>query len=297
MQGYHPEAGILWRFVATSVLFIACVLVGYAIYRQWPTDYITVAILNVGKGTALYIESPTHRRFLIDGGLDHTILGQLRKLVPFYTRSLDGVILTSAHDQSIGGLIDIARAYKIRVVLEGATTSTTLYNQFSQELVHRAVLTIPAVIGDTVYLGGGAHLAVVYSAIQGAHDNASKDTVSRVMLKLTFGSSTVLVTAGEPAPFEDYVLAKDGTSSLAADILTTFYDSAQNTPSDNFLHAVHPRWLIVSTGSKKATEIPALSSTKNYTVLTTAQYGAIIFHCSKQSCVLVSPPVEKNYLH
>lgn len=270
-----------WYEVVIGALLIVVVIVGYVIHCQWPSNYVTIAVLNVGKGTSIYIESPTHHRVLIDGGPDHRILGEVRKFIPFYVHVLDTVFLTGAGDGRVAGLLDIENIYHIDQIIEGATTSSILYEEFRKSTVQKNIPIISAQQGEDFNFGDGVNIAVIFAGIP-------IDRNGRVVLKLTFGSSTALFTAGESAPFEDYILGRYGTSSVIADILTTQYNIARNTPSASFIKAVAPRWVAVSASSKKSLNIKTFS-TKNTISLFTSQNGTIVFHCTKQACILVEP--------
>ncbi len=272
----------IWYEMIFIFFVIICAVVGYVIYCEWPTNYMTLAILNVGNGTAVYVESPTHQRVLIDGGSNHTILGAVRTLVPFYVKTLDAVFLTGSGDGQVGGLMDIADVYHIKKMIEGATTSTMLYKEFKKHLMQRGVSSISIRQGDTLNFNNDMNIFVSYAPVSGT-------TEGKVIMKLTFGSSTAILTAGEPAPFEEYVLARDGTRSRAADILTTWYNGTESIPSTAFIKAVSPRFLVVSAGSKKVLNVKAFSKVASSTLLFTVQDGPIIFHCTKEVCTLVSP--------
>ena len=107
------------------------------------------------------------------------------------------------------------------------------------------------------------------------------------MAKLTFGSSSALITGGEPAPFEKYLVAKDGKSVLGSQILTLFYNSSRNEPDPDFIQTVAPRWITVSASSKRAAHMPTLVKSSTISTLFTSESGTIIFHCTVQKCVLV----------
>ncbi len=259
-----------------GVLIVALVIEGYIISRQWPTDYLTVAILNVGQGEAIYIDTPKHHRLLIDGGATHAILGELSRFVPFYTRFLDAVILTAPEDLRVGGLVDVLNSYRTgTIIIPSGTSSSQLYTQLKDIIVKQQIATSSAERGLALNFGDGVYLTILYPD---KNSLASAD-IGPIMGKLTFGSTSVLLTAGAPAGFEDYVLAQNGTSTLASTIFTTLYDGPKNVPSPNFIEAVSPQWLAVSAKSVFPNDfaIPTLYTFQNDT---------IVFHCTKEKCVL-----------
>lgn len=274
-----------WRAISVSLLILANIIVAYSLYREWPTNYLTLAILNVGQGTAIYIESPFHHRLLIDGGSGRTILNEVRKCMPFFARSFDSLLLTSLDDDHTGGFIDIVDTYTVGQMFEpDATTSSLIYAELKKNLTRQAVSMRPVRRGTTFHFGDGVNLTILYpdtdSSSVGVYEGP-------VMAKLTFGSSSALITGGEPAPFEKYIMAKDGKSVLESQILTLFYNSARNEPDADFIQAVDPRWITVSASSKKVSKTPVFAKSSTVSTLLTSESGTIIFHCTVQKCTLV----------
>src|SRR3989339_2089966 len=64
-------------------------------------------MLDVGQGDAIFIETPSGNQILFDGGQDRKILEELGKVMPFYDRSIDLVILTHPHLDHAGGLLEV----------------------------------------------------------------------------------------------------------------------------------------------------------------------------------------------
>src|SRR3989344_8235044 len=63
---------------------------------------LTFAMLDIGQGDALFIESPTGTQVLVDGGPPRKILGQLSRVMPFYDRTIDSIIITNPDQDHIG---------------------------------------------------------------------------------------------------------------------------------------------------------------------------------------------------
>jgi len=97
-----------WFFFA-AILLVA----NFFIYRDiLAPRVLTVSVLEVGKGDATLVQTPSGKTILIDAGPDASILRALGVALPLWQRRIDGVILTSAKAGAIGGLPDVINRYR-----------------------------------------------------------------------------------------------------------------------------------------------------------------------------------------
>src|SRR3989338_3547197 len=76
-------------------------------------------MLDIGQGDAIFIETPSGNQILFDGGPDRKILEELGKVMPFYDRSIDLVILTHPHLDHAGGLLEVLKNYEVGELMDG----------------------------------------------------------------------------------------------------------------------------------------------------------------------------------
>ena len=149
--------------VLVGVLFAACLSVWFAVCSATPSGVLTFAVLNVGQGDALYIESPTGVQVLIDGGPDSSLLRELPKVMPLFDRSLDAVIATHPDQDHIAGLVDVLRRYEVGVFVEpGIPKPTATARALEEEVKERAVPKFLGRRGLVLDLGGGAQLVILF---------------------------------------------------------------------------------------------------------------------------------------
>ena len=82
-------------------------------------DKLKFYMLDVGQGDAIFIETPSGNQILFDGGQDRKILEELGKVMPFYDRSIDLVILTHPHLDHAGGLLEVLKNYEVGELMDG----------------------------------------------------------------------------------------------------------------------------------------------------------------------------------
>src|SRR3989338_9107847 len=92
-------------------------------YLDWQNSHrgLTFAMLDIGQGDALFIESPTGTQILIDGGPPRKILSQLARVMSPFDRQIDAIIITNPDQDHIGGFLDVLEVYKVDRVFEPGT--------------------------------------------------------------------------------------------------------------------------------------------------------------------------------
>ena len=82
--------------------------------------------LNVGQGDSAFIETPENYHILIDGGPDSTVLLKLGKILPFWDKKIDLIILTHPESDHMTGLMDVLQKYKVDYILWTGVKKTAL---------------------------------------------------------------------------------------------------------------------------------------------------------------------------
>ena len=219
-----------------------------------PRGALTFAALNIGQGDALYIESPSGVRVLLDGGPDGSVLGELSKVMPLSAHQLDAIIESHPDSDHIAGLVDVLARYQVGALIEpgmpkASATAEALEREAAQQKVPRYI----ARRGMNIDLGGGAVLQVLYpddTAIGMAHKN---DNDGVIVARLVYGKMSVLLTADAPFDAEDRLLAMeraDGAPELASTILKVGHHGSKTSTGAGFLADVHPSLAVISVGAQ-----------------------------------------------
>lgn len=120
------------------VYFYVLLLCGLAaanvsIYRTVFTQpLLSVSVLDVGKGRAALVRTPSGKTLLIDTGPDASILRALGTTLPEWKRDVDVVILTSSSLSTAGGLPEVLDRYHVgRLVRSGTLGSKSFESALS----------------------------------------------------------------------------------------------------------------------------------------------------------------------
>lgn len=231
------------------VLFIAVLVIIYlnVSYRK---PELTFAMLNVGQGDALYIESPTGTQILVDGGPPKKILSRLSRVMPLFDRSIDALIITNPDADHIGGFLDVLKTYKVGQVFEAGTfNDSATYKNLKNKINEKNIPVSLAKKGMRIDLGGGATIDVLFPD-RDVSDWTTND--GSVVAELVYGETKVMLTGDATTETEKIVLENNSLESLDVDVLKVAHHGSRTSTGEGFVKALSPEYAIISSdGGKK----------------------------------------------
>ncbi|MBA4319961.1 MAG: competence protein ComE [Flavobacterium sp.] len=240
----------MFKFSKIKIYFLLLLLltngmIFYTVFAETRNNLLKVSFLDVGQGDAIFIESPSGNQFLIDGGPDKNILNALGRVMPFYDKTIDMVLVTHPDQDHIGGIPDVLKNYTVETYISsGATSSTGTFIELENEITKSNIKTEIARAGEIIDLGGGVYLKILYpnSTPKGKDTNEYS-----IVAKLYYGDSTFLFTGDAPTDVEDY-LAKTLGKELKSEVLKVAHHGSRNSLSPEFLSAVSSQYSVISAG-------------------------------------------------
>lgn len=262
------------------VLVLVNVVVWYAVAAETARDTLTVAFLDVGQGDSIFIESPSGRQVLIDGGAGNVVLRQLGGVMPFFDRSIDVVIATHPDRDHIGGLADVLEDYNVSHILDpGVLNDTGVYEEFErladEEPEGKRVLARRRQVVD---VGGGAYLRILFPDrdVSGVETNTGS-----VIAQLVYGDTEFMLTGDAPQAIEEYLILRDGPS-LESDVLKAGHHGSRTSNSEHFVGVVDPDYVVISAGCDNSyghphQEVIDIFTKLNTKILSTCDEGTVVF--------------------
>jgi competence protein ComEC len=277
-----PRIAALIRLALLYLFISSVVILAWVSYEREPRA-LTVAFLDVGQGDAIYIESPTGRQVLIDGGANRGVLAELSRVMPPFDRSLDVVIATHPDKDHIGGLPYVLERYRVENILDtglaGDTDTFAFYAERLRQEAQTGVLYREVRRGDVIGLGAGAYLRILFPD----RDMASTTDANNasIVAQLVYGETEVLLTGDAPKSVEEYLILLDG-GTLSSDILKASHHGSKTSSAEGFVAAVRPLYAIVSAGCDNSyghphQEVIATLTNASSTTLSTCEHGTIVF--------------------
>ncbi|MEK7093067.1 MAG: MBL fold metallo-hydrolase [Patescibacteria group bacterium] len=259
------------RLTGATLLVLLCVVavIWYAALREDRHGLLTVSFLDVGQGDSIYIDAPSGRQVLIDGGKSSTVLRRLASAIPWWDRTIDVVIPTHPDADHIGGLVDVLARYKVSMIIrssaEGDTqTAKALVEAMKQE----GSQNIVAMRGQVIDLGSTGSPQAAHAYLQILYPDRLLPHVATndgcVVARLVYGKTSFMLSCDAPSGVEEYLVALASTplgtsdgASLHSDVLKAGHHGSKYSSSPLFLGFVSPAFGIFSRGCTNTYGHPA----------------------------------------
>ncbi|MGD9131675.1 MAG: ComEC/Rec2 family competence protein [Candidatus Bathyarchaeota archaeon] len=234
------ETAVFW----VALLTISCLSVSFVpTVASQTSSNVTVHFIDVGQGDSIFIDTQ-NRDVLIDGGsasASQTVLDYLDNL---NISLIHLVIATHAHEDHIGGLIDVLNsAITIdEVIVNNQTHTSATYTNFIT-LAQTHNLTV-AQRGQTFTLTETVNLTVL-NPVQPLEFSDLND--NSIVVKLQAGDTSFLFTGDAEEPAEQSMLLSSVVSPKC-DVLKVGHHGSNTATSQAFLDIVDPTYAIICAG-------------------------------------------------
>lgn len=247
---------------------------------QWqitqPDGLLHVAFLDVGQGDAIFIQTPTGRQILVDGGHYPTVLNdQLGRQMPFWDREIDLVIATHPDADHVSGLPGVFSRYQVGRLLVSTVADgrTAAYDELFTLAEEQATEIHQAVAGEVIVIEDGVRLEVVHPA--SLSDDRNNNSVA---VRLVYGDFSLLLTGDAEEAAEAEMIASG--RPLQALVFKAGHHGAQNATTMPMLEAVRPQIVVISAGADNRfghphPDVLSRAAAVGATVLRTDELGTI----------------------
>mgnify|MGYP001589972856 CR=1 FL=1 len=249
------------------LLLVANTAVWHAVYTENQRKELTVAFLDIGQGDAIFIEAPNGNQVIVDGGPNSKILHELGKLMPWYDKTIDMIIVTNPDKDHIAGFADILKRYKVSYLIESGTQNKSLIHNTVQELAReKGVEKVTARRGMEIFLDEESDNQVVLTVLFPDKDvSKEKPNDGSIVMRLKYGKTEVMLTGDAPISVEKHILslAESGAGLIAelnnrrkfaqeltSDILKVGHHGSKTSTDAEFLAAVNPKFAVISSGKE-----------------------------------------------
>ena len=268
-----------WLIFAVLVLFICVIfLISLEVFKK--DKVLTFAMLDVGQGDALFIESPTGKQILVDAGPPGAVMKELSKRMPIFDRSIDMIIITNPDADHIAGFLEVLKVYKVGAVLEpGTTNDSKTYEKLERMIQEKNIPKNLAKAGMNIDMGGGAYLEILFPDRDVSEWERNDGSI---IMKLVYGENSIMLTGDATITTEQIILDKYPAEFLDVDILKVGHHGSYTSTRDSFVKALSPKYALVSLGKDNTYGHPHIETMDTLNklgaeILRTDLVGTIIF--------------------
>ncbi|HVV38841.1 MAG TPA: MBL fold metallo-hydrolase [Candidatus Paceibacterota bacterium] len=279
-----------FSYLILAALVLISIGIWSVVWAETAPGKLIVAVLDVGQGDSIFIESPTGVQIIIDGGPDNSLLHDLPHVMPLSDRSIDAVLATHLDADHITGFIDLLKRYSVGAFIESGLvkstlTARTLEKEVDAEKIPRTI----ARRGMSLDLGGGAYLDVLSPDYDVSILPEDKGNEGCIVAHLVYGKTSMLLMCDASMDVEDHIMAlgslptgQAGTTQIKSDILKVGHHGSHSSTGDEFVSEVDPSVAIISVGAHNTYGHPAEQTldtlaAHNVETLRTDEEGTIKF--------------------
>jgi competence protein ComEC len=231
--------------VALVVLFFVTIFAWNVLLGEEKQGELIVSFLDVGQGDSIFIESPSGRQLLIDGGPDRSVLRELGKQMKWYDRSIDVVIATHPDTDHVAGLFDVLKRYDVDYIFRpGIKHDAQAAQSLLKEIANEDAEEFLARRGQRIDIGDGIYLEILFPD----RDVSDVETnTGSIVARLVYGETSFLFTGDSPQAIEKYLARIDG-EDLNSDVLKIGHHGSKTSSATGFLGFVSPKYGVLSRG-------------------------------------------------
>lgn len=244
-------------------------------------------VIDVGQGDSTLIMSKDGI-VLVDAGPGSAEDSLVEYLKDVGITTIDYAIFTHPDEDHIGGADVVINNFEVKnVIMPNATKTTKTFEKMIEAIEQSNANVIEATSGASYTLGDIAfRILAPNKASYSATNNYS------VVVKLTYGNNTFMLTGDAESESESEILAKYPASELRADFLKVGHHGSSTSTSTAFLTAVSPSIASISCGEDNKYNHPHRETIEklqgaNIKVYRTDLLSTIVFVCDGNTISVV----------
>lgn len=236
--------------------------------------FLEVSFLDVGQGDSAFIKTPDNHYVLIDGGPNSVVLEKLGKLLPFWDKTIDLVILTHPEKDHMTGILNVLQKYNVKYFLWTGVIKDDQENKKLAQLLNKIQnpeggflsASLKTVLEKTKVIIAKAGQEIKAGSViidtlfplenlEGKElKNTSNDTC--IVSKLIFKNNSFIFACDVSSSGEKKIL--DAGENVLANVLKVAHHGSKYSTSDLFLEKVNPETAVISVGKNNSYGHPTL---------------------------------------
>ena len=247
-MGAHFSKVRLIRLI--GALFLLIIFLTVYVFFNLPDGRLHVFFLDVGQGESIFIQSPEGQKILIDGGPDERVLNHLGRVLPFYDRTLDLVVLTHPHADHVTGLIEVLERYKVLEVLVNKTGYQTPEMERFWQLIAKKGASVRGLTMEEQIQIGEVRMECFWPPQGRVETGSSNPNLDSMILRLEFGNFSALLTGDAEEVVQQQLILLDKMPPQTI-VLKIPHQGSENCCDQEFIKKLGSQLAIISVGRNK----------------------------------------------
>ncbi len=265
------------------------------VFDSEPEEHLEIHFIDVRQGDSTLMITPGGYSILVDGGNNgrgHDVASYIKGLG---IDEIDLMVATHPDADHIGGLDEIISAMPVNHVMDNGQEHPRHTNTYRDHIEAIKGIERTIVREDTLWvIDDDMYIEIIVPYDDGAGLKRSDLNANSILLKASYGGTSVLLTGDCEKTCEGRILAGDMDDSIGddinVDILKIGHHGSETSTSDEFLFETDPEFVVISVG-KNQWGLPKESILEKL-----GDYPADIYRTDENGTVIVTIDVNGNSL-
>lgn len=282
------------KIILIMIMIMSMIVLSACDVEETNSANLRVHFLDVGQADSELIQFPNGKVALIDGGNrgdSDFLVDYIKKL---NIERIDYLIATHPHEDHIGGLPKVVKAFDIgKVYMPNKAANTKIFETLLEEINNKDLKITQAKEGMMILDEGD----IKFSILAPIGENYEKINDYSIVNKLEYKDTSLLFTGDAERQSENELI--DSGLDLSADILKAGHHGSNTSSTDEFLDLVDPKYAVISSevgnsyGHPHKEVIERLNK-RNIKILRTDEMGTIILDSDGKNTDLYGKDSENS---
>ena len=151
------------KIIFISVLIFVSAITLFEIVFLITPQKLKVSFLDVGQGDAIFIQTPSGKNMLVDGGPNDLIQMRLAKEMSYFDKDIDVMIETHPDADHVTGLIPVLEKYIVKKIITSPTLGHTgIFDDLTKRIENENGEVYVAHAGDVIDFHDGVTAQILF---------------------------------------------------------------------------------------------------------------------------------------
>ncbi|MDQ2932861.1 MAG: hypothetical protein M3Q80_00580, partial [bacterium] len=250
-------------FSTTAFFLVIFGFVGMYIWKhEHRLPVFEMFVFPLKTGRSLFLRTPSDTRILIDGGSNSEVIRYITRIVPFYSRRIDAIFITTTDSKNIAGLIDIIQRYSVHDIYipkYRSISNDKTYDIFIETITSLGISIHELEQGDSLDLNTLTSLRknkekevkmnVLFPAPPDVFEY-SKASLPELLMSFTYENNLVVFMGNATSKVQKYITAS--TTRKKSDVAIVSHGATVSTITEDFINTFQPTSIVYARTLQKS---------------------------------------------
>jgi competence protein ComEC len=227
----------------TIITLLLLIGLGFYVYDwEYREPVFEVNFFSLNRGRAIFIRSPENKTILIGGGQNSEVIRELTKVMPFYNKHIDYIVIPSATPAQIGGLIEILDRYDVEQIIQGKYMATSTVLSLLEKKIRKKKIHVEEVeSGDEIEIGS----LKIKIFFPNKDFKYNKTSLPELALQVEYKNTAVFLMGSLSKTIQKNI-ARDFATSTTSNLLEYYHSGIDSRVSDLLIDKIQPEFMFTT---------------------------------------------------